>query len=282
MTGAAQFASGVSLVEVYATVTDPAGEPVSGLRPADFVVEEDGERQTVSAFAAGDFPLAVALGIDRSFSVSRERLGQVRAAAGAFVQRLRPGDQVMVMAIGSDVEVEAPLSADHGAAMAAVAGLETWGTTPLHDAALAAIEAIQPAAGRRALILLSDGSDRYSATTAAALVEQARRRDVLVYPVATGRTRPPLFAELAAVTGGRSFHAEEARALDAALTSIARELRTQYLLGYTPTRPAEARPGWRAIRVAVNRPNVRVRARDGYVVRERSRRAPLSEAAKHP
>src|SRR4051812_31625560 len=49
---AGQFASGVSLVEVYATVTDARGEPVPGLQKADFVVEEDGRREELQTFAA--------------------------------------------------------------------------------------------------------------------------------------------------------------------------------------------------------------------------------------
>ena len=85
--------------------------------------------------------------------------------------------------------------------------------------------------------------------------------------MSTGRNRPELFAELASVTGGRSFHAVEPRDLDATLSSIARELRLQYLLGYTPS-AAEGRRGWRSIRVTVTRPDARVRARDGYFVEQ--------------
>lgn len=263
----AQFVSGVSAVEVYATVTDAKGEPLTGLTAADFVVEEDGRRQTIGTFAAGEFPLAVAVGVDRSFSVPRERLHAAATAVRGFVQRLRASDQVMVIAIGSEIETIAPLSSSHVAAMDALDKLEPWGTTPLFDATLETLDVIQSASGRRALILLSDGLDRYSRTTAAELVEQVRRRDVLVYPIATGRTRPPLFAELAAATGGRSFQAAGLGALQTTLAAIARELRFQYLLGYTPARSVEHLRGWRSIRVTVNRPNVRVRARDGYLVR---------------
>ncbi len=53
---AAQFTSSVNLVEVYASVVDAAGQPVRGLRQDDFEVLEDGERQVISAFTAGDFP----------------------------------------------------------------------------------------------------------------------------------------------------------------------------------------------------------------------------------
>jgi Ca-activated chloride channel family protein len=262
-----QFVSGVSLVEVYATVTDARGELVSGLTRDDFIVEEDSEPQEVSAFAAGEFPLALAVAIDRSFSVSQARLTGMAAAVRELAGRLRPEDELMLLAIGSENEVLAPLSVDRRAALDALARLEPWGTTPLHDAVLAAIKSIQTARGRRALILLSDGADRYSRATAADVIERARTTDVLVYPVTLARQRPRLFAELATITGGRSFQTVDMRTLSATLATIARELRFQYLLGYTPRRPVADRPGWRSIRVTVNRPNVRVRARDGYVAR---------------
>jgi Ca-activated chloride channel family protein len=265
--GARQFVSGVNAVEVYATVTDRKGEPVSGLTAADFVVEEDGRTQAITTFAAGQFPLSVALAIDRSFSVPPERLQASLAAARQFIDQLRPEDQIMVLAIGSEVETVSPLSSDQAAARDALARLQPWGTTPLFDATLQALDVIQAASGRRALILLSDGEDRYSRTSAADLVGEARRRDVLVYPIATGGKRPDTFVELATVTGGRSAQAADRRALEATLAAIGRELRHQYLLGYTPDAASERRRGWHSIRVTVDRPDVRVRARDGYFLR---------------
>jgi Ca-activated chloride channel family protein len=262
-----QFAAGVHLVEVYATVTDSRGEPVAGLAAADFVVREDGVQQNVTTFAAGEFPLAVAIGVDRSFSVSHERLRAATSAARAFVAGLRPADQVMVLAIGSGTETLAAMTTDHAAAAAALEGLEPWGSTPLYDATVAALDAAQPFAGRRALILLSDGDDRYSRTTATEAVEDARQKDVLIYPIALGRTRPPVFAELATVSGGRSFRASGEAALRTTLSTIARELRFQYLLGYVPAKSPERRDDWRSIQVTVHRRGVRVRARDGYVSR---------------
>jgi Ca-activated chloride channel family protein len=262
----AQFTSGVSLVEVYATVTDLKGQPVEGLTAADFAVDEDGQPQSVAVFAAGTLPLALAVAVDRSFSMSRERLAMVVSAVKELVGGLRADDEVMVLAIGSTTDIVAPLSRDHRRVQEALHTLEPWGTTPLYDAAMAAIDAIQTANGRRALILLSDGDDRYSETSASDLLARARRSDVIVYPVAVGRARPPVFAELAAATGGRSLHATEPRPLSAALAAIARELRSQYLLGYTPAPDAGAR-AWRSIRVRVARPGVTVRARDGYFTR---------------
>ena len=107
----AQFTSAVNVVEVYATVRNAKG-PVTGLSRGDFVVRENGELQQVSTFAAGEFPLSVAIAVDRSFSMAGGRLATARSAARVFLGELRPADESMVMAIGSTTEVVAPLSTD--------------------------------------------------------------------------------------------------------------------------------------------------------------------------
>jgi Ca-activated chloride channel family protein len=265
--GTAQFTSGVSAVEVYATVTDQAGEPVTGLTREDFVVRENGQPQQVTTFAEGAFPLAAALALDRSFSMTATRLTVAKSAARAFLGALRPDDESLILAIGSQVEIVSPRSTDRTAQNAALDRLDTFGTTSLHDAIVAALDAIQDAKGRRALILFSDGDDRFSKATAAEVVSRARRTDALIYPIAMGRERPPLFAELAALTGGRSFHVREPKRLDETLRGIARELRHQYLLGYSPKPVSAAGEEWRSITVTVNRAGARVRARDGYLMK---------------
>jgi Ca-activated chloride channel family protein len=260
----ARFSSGVQLVEVYATVTNEKGEPVRGLGREAFEVVEDGQPQEVQAFAAGDFPLSVALAIDRSASMDGERLERAKAAGVAFLDGLRPSDQAAVISISNRVETVAPLSTDRPAQRAAIGALSAWSTTSLHDAIIEAIGLVQAGTGRRALVLLSDGVDRYSRASVTQALDRARRSDVLVYPIALGRRTTPLFPRLAALTGGRSFHLEKPDELQATLAGIARELREQYLLGYVPARPAQETPTWHSIDVRVSGPGLRVRARDGY------------------
>ncbi|MGE5358513.1 MAG: VWA domain-containing protein [Bacteroidales bacterium] len=264
---AAQFSSGVTLVEVYATASDAAGNPVPGLRQGDFEVREDGAVQRISAFAAGDFPLSVALAIDRSWSMAGDRLPLAKQAARTFLGELRPTDRAMLIAVASDTELMAPLSTDRGPALRALAALQPWSTSALYDAVVNCLEMIQPATGRRALVLLSDGEDRYSSRTAADALEKARQTDVLVYPVGFGK-RAPVFTELAVQTGGRSFAVGDSKDLPKTFAAIARELRHQYLLGYVPARPAVAgKPEWRSIEVRALKPGVKVRARPGYLAR---------------
>jgi len=265
---APQFSSGVNLVEVYAAVVDHDGNPVTGLRQEDFTVLEDGRPQRLSAFTEGDFPLSIAVAIDHSFSMAGAELGSARAGALTLLSALRPVDQAMIVGIGSEVETLAPLSADRAAQQQTIASLTPWGTTGLYDAIIQAIDAIQTAKGRRALVLLSDGTDRYSQASAADALDRARRSDVMVYPIALGKARPPLFAELASLTGGRSFQPRDGAHLNDTMRTIANELRHQYLLGYTPSRPIVAGENqWRVITVRVRRTDVSVRARDGYLAR---------------
>lgn len=263
-----QFSSSVQLVEVYATVTDANGGPVTGLRPSDFEVLEDGVPQEVTTFAAGEFPLTVALGVDRSFSMAGEPLRLAKQASQVFLRELKPGDRSMVVAIGNEADVIAPLSADRASQAQAIAGLDAWSTTALHDAIVATLDRLEPEPGRQAFVVFSDGTDRYSEHTAADVLARARRSTALIYPIAFGRSRPALLPELAVLTGGRSFQLRDAKELEKTLATIARELRYQYLLGYTPARPiARGDREWRSIRVTLKgaRRDVRVRARDGYM-----------------
>ena len=266
---AARFSSGVQAVEVYASVTDAAGEPVTGLKADDFQLQDDRRSQTITTFAEGAFPLTVALGVDRSLSMRGEPLRLARAAAQGFLRQLQPGDRSMVVAISADADVVAPLDMPREQQLAAVAGLDAWSTTALRDAVVKTLDRLAPEAGRQAVVVFSDGTDRYSDVSAAEMLERARRGSALVYPIVFGRATVAALSDVARLTGGRSFVLPDARGLDAALGSIARELRHQYLLGYAPAGAVEA-GRWHPIRVTVRGQDARswrVRARDGYVAR---------------
>ena len=262
----AQFSSQVQLVEVYATVTDAKGEPIAGLKREDFEIYENNQIQDVSTFAAGEFPLTVALGIDRSWSMAGDKLRLAKQASQSFLRALKPDDRSMVVAINNDAEVVAPLTMDRVNQGRAVEALDPWSTTALHDAIIATLDRLASEPGRQALVIFSDGTDRYSKASAAQVVEHARRSNALIYLIAFGRERSPLLAELAVITGGRSFLLRDVRDLDKTLAEVAKELRYQYLLGYTPSDPIDAdHPEWRSIRVVLKKPGAKVRARDGYM-----------------
>lgn len=264
----AQFATGVQLVEIYATVTRADGAAVTGLTASDFEVLEDGVPQPVSVFVAGEFPVTVALGVDRSFSMAGEPLRLAMRASQAFLRALKPTDRSMVWAIADGAEVIAPLGSPRDEQLLALSKLTPWSTTTLHDSVITALERLEPESGRQALVLFTDGSDRYSRASVADVLDRVRRSSALVYGVGVGRTGAPILAEMASVSGGRSLHVRNAQALEPALASIARELQHQYLLGYAPPpRRAGSNAKWRSITVRLTRDagGARVRARDGYV-----------------
>jgi Ca-activated chloride channel family protein len=210
----------------------------------------------------------VALGIDRSWSMAGEPLRLSKQASRAFLRTLRPSDRSFVLSIGAEAEEIAAIGVDRAVQDRAIAALDPWGTTALYDASIAALDRLDAEPGRQAFVVFSDGTDRYSRASVTQVMARARRSRALVYPIAFGRARPEWLAELAVVTGGRSFHLRDVRGLDATLTAIAQELRQQYLLGYVPA-ASISRPGaWHSIRVTVTgRPGLRVRSRDGYEAR---------------
>jgi Ca-activated chloride channel family protein len=279
ISGSAQFSTGTELVEVYVSVSDSAGRPVTGLPRDAFTVREDGVAQSVTTFAAGTMPLALGVAVDRSFSMAGRPLATAKAGAVRLLDALQPGDRTMLVAVGSQVETLVPLSAERRRARDVVTSLMPWGTSPLGDATIAAIAQVAEGPGRRALALFTDGRERYNETERTAVLDRVRRGRVLVYPVAVGGTPTPLLVDLAVASGGRAFPARDDREAVRAAEAVADDLRHQYLLGYAPRRPLDqGAEAWRSIRVTVSRPEVTVRARDGYFAGQR----PAGAASRHP
>jgi Ca-activated chloride channel homolog len=263
---AAQFRAGVDLVELAVSVVDAHGAPLNGLGREDFEVRENDVLQEVSVFAAGRAPLSLAVAIDRSFSVAGAPLAVMKTATARLLGRLQPDAQVLLLGVGSRIEDLAPLGIDRAAQTRALSGLDAFGSTSLHDAILAAVDRIQAGGGRRALLLLSDGVDRYSRTSAADVVAHVRTRDVLVFSVAVGADETPLFRDMAAASGGRAIGVRDPSRLAATLEALADELSAQYVIGYTPKRAASTRE-WRRLTVSVKKKDATVRTRQGYWTR---------------
>jgi Ca-activated chloride channel family protein len=184
-----------------------------------------------------------------------------------LLNELTDDDRVTLIAVGSEVDVVVPLTNDRLAIDQAVHALDAWGSTALHDAVVQAVDAIEPAPGRRALVLVSDGMERHSLRTAEDVYARIRQSDVMIYPVAFARRMPPVFRAMGALSGGRASVTRNPEELARLFRRFAEELRHQYLLGYTPDGPET--PGYRTIAVRVRRPGLTVRARAGYTVPSR-------------
>jgi VWFA-related protein len=164
------------LVSVPAVVTDRNGHPLAGLRAENFVVLEDGKPQRVTNFATTEAPFEIALLLDTSGS-TRDELGLIREAANAFINALRPGDRVGIVAFNNagrngsplaTVEVLSGLNSDRQALRAAIENLGTSNGTPFYDGLGRVADQVfrDPAReemrGRRAVVALTDGVDSSS------------------------------------------------------------------------------------------------------------------------
>jgi VWFA-related protein len=174
------------LVSVPAVVTDARGKPVSGLRADNFTLFEDGRPQKIANFATTEAPFEVALLLDTSGS-TRAEVGLIRRAALVFVESLRPGDRVAILAFSTreegttklaEVEVRSPLTDDREKLREAIEGIGASYGTPFYDGLeRVAAEVFRDAPraelrGRRALVALTDGVD----STSESDYEEARAR----------------------------------------------------------------------------------------------------------
>jgi Ca-activated chloride channel family protein len=164
------------LVSVPAVVTDSAGRPLSGLRPENFRLIEDGQPQTIANFGTTETPFEIALLLDTSGS-TRDDVALIRAAANSFIAALRPGDKVGVVSFNTAqtvarpiaaVEVLTPLTGDREALKTAIENLGGSQGTPYYDALERIAENIfrdppsEEVRGRRAVVALTDGVDSSS------------------------------------------------------------------------------------------------------------------------
>jgi VWFA-related protein len=164
------------LVAVPAVVTDASGRPLSGLRAENFRIVEDGQPQTIANFGTTETPFEIALLLDTSGS-TRDDVALIRSAANSFIEALRPGDRVGVVAFNqaqtvadpiAAVEVLTPLTSDREALRTAIENLGASQGTPYYDGLEKVADSIfgaparEEVRGRRAVVALTDGVDSSS------------------------------------------------------------------------------------------------------------------------
>ena len=164
------------LVSVPAVVTDATGRPLSGLKAENFRLVEDGEVQTIANFGTTETPFEIALLLDTSGS-TRDDVALIRSAANSFIEALRPGDRVGIVAFNmaqtakdpiAAVDVLSPLTGDRGELRKAMDRLGASNGTPYYDALESVVQTIfrdppgEEMRGRRAVVALTDGVDSAS------------------------------------------------------------------------------------------------------------------------
>jgi VWFA-related protein len=271
----ADFSATVNVVNVLVTVRDKQGQLVKGLTKDDFTLEEDARTQVIRYFSpqAGQ-PLTIGLLVDVSGS-QRTVLADQRRASKQFLDQILRDSQDHAFLVSFDRQ--AKLLQD-------LSFLEQEANnsqgTALYDAIIFAARRIAGQAGRKALIVLTDGYDTSSTASLPAAVEMAQRADSLIYsirfldrkvfefevPASQGGSPVPhegrkALERISKETGGTYFDLTAAQTLEKIYSRIDDELRNQYSLGFTPV---NSRMSYRKIRVLVKRKGVTVQARDGY------------------
>jgi VWFA-related protein len=257
------FSTQVEAVRVDVLVTD-GGRPVRGLKRSDFEITDSGVPQRVDFASFEQVPLNVVLVLDMSDSVKGSRLGHLQAAARALVDGLRPADQAALVTFSHRVSVRQRLSGEREWLRKALDRPEGTGDTSLVDAAFTGIMLGESDAGRALLIVFSDGLDTMSWLSPAAVLETARRAEVVTYGVTVGdRKADPFLEELTELTGGALYKVESSKDLGAVFLRVLDEFRGRYLLSYSPQ--GVPKDGWHRLEVRVKGRRRAVKARPGYL-----------------
>lgn len=183
------------LVSVPAVITNSAGRPLTGLRPENFVVFEDGQRQSIANFGTTEAPFEIALLLDTSGS-TRADVSLIQQAANSFINSLRQGDRVAIIAFkaegrGGDqvarVDVISSLTTDRKSLQTSMATLGSASGTPFYDSLNRIVTEIfrdparEEVRGRRAVVALTDGVDSSSDTDFGAARAKLIRSGIACY-----------------------------------------------------------------------------------------------------
>lgn len=278
-----------TLVTVPVVAMDRAGKFVPGLTKEDFHIYEEGVEQEITFFLSAEEPITVALMLDVSDS-TESHLKEIKDAAMAFVDQLRPDDQVTVIAFDSRLHELTLNTSDRNAIHSAISSARTGGGTRLYDALdFMLTKRLNLMPGRKAVILFTDGVDVDSRISMEKSLRTVEEAGVFIYSIHYKYPPDSYFTMqtsglgvggvsyrgdrkiadfylrgIAKSTGAGYYMAEGKKGMTKSFASIAEELRKRYDLGYYPTAPAK--PGQTVkVKVMVERPNVVVRARASYV-----------------
>lgn len=274
----AQFSykTGIDVAGFTVTVVNRAGETITGLKANDFDVREDGVAQSVTYFATGEgedaVPLHIGLLFDTSESMEKD-LAFSRNAAIRFLKAFSKAVDFTLVEFSDDVRAARFSQTEFPRLIERIRTGKAKGRTSLYDAVTVYLGSAFDQAGRKVLVIFTDGDDTSSSRRWDETVRLLRASDVTIYPIGflSNRGSPRLglqskLMEIARLTGGRAMFPGSMKELEPMYAGIAAEIQAQYVLGYVPTNVA--RDGkWRKVEIKLKKPSaerIQLRAREGY------------------
>jgi VWFA-related protein len=285
----------VNLVDVYFSVRDKNGF-VQGLTKDDCQIAEDKTAQTIKNLTQEkNLPLTIGILLDTSGSQERVLPMEQESGARFLTEVLKPKDEAFLISFDVNVDLlsdytNSPRELTRAINKASIntasssAGIPGIGGGPLptgnprgtllFDAVyLASHDKLMNQAGRKILVLLTDGGDQGSQETLKTATEAAQKANTIIYVILLADPRyssgygpfsgAGAMRSLAADTGGRVINVGlNGRKLEDAFDQIQDELRTQYLLSYTPVN-READGKYRKLELNCGK-GMDVQARKGY------------------
>ncbi|MDA2928618.1 VWA domain-containing protein [Acidobacteria bacterium AH-259-O06] len=263
----------VEAVNVLVAVHDKKTRKfVTDLSEEDFEIYEDGVLQEITNFAQEtNLSLTIALCVDTSASVKLKLDFEKDAAIDFLYSVMRPIDRALLVEFDTGVTMLHDFTSNPNDLVRGIESLKAGGGTSLYDAIyVVAEQKMLGEAGRKIVVLLTDGADLTSQHTFEEMLRMAYQAEITVYAISTTRFGADIdhegdnaLRQLTESTGGRAFFAYSTKQLASAFEGIDQELRSQYNLAYVPAN--KARDGaFREIKVKVARGNIRMRHRKGY------------------
>ena len=268
--------SALALIPVHVTTSD--GTTVTNLARDNFHIFEDGVEQTITHFSKDDAPVSIGLVFDTSGSMNAKMHKSAEAAA-RFFKTANSDDEFFLVEFNDRPKLTVPFTPDSDLIFRRISRTRPYGRTSLLDAIHLAMVQMKSAHNlRKALVILSDGGDNRSRFSASEVKNAMLESDVQLYAMGIfdlddlhkhpieEQNGPLLLGELAEQTGGQMFTVDNPDQLEPVSERISRELRNQYLLGYSPS-DAERDGKFRRVKVQLNAPdlpNLRTYFRHGY------------------
>src|SRR6266496_5307089 len=259
-------------VTLHATVVDERNRLITNLGKGDFAVFENSQPQQIRSFHQEDIPVAIGVVIDNSGSM-REKRDAVNKAAINLVRASNPNDQVFVVNFNDEYYLDQEFTPEIKKLQVALEHVESRGGTALYDAVVASADyLIKSPLQRKVLFIVTDGEDDASQESLEQAVHKLQQENgPTVYAIGLLggeklRHAKRALEVLADRTGGIAFFPPTLNEVDEISRNIARDIRNQYTITYTPTTPKSV-GGFRTIHVDAHArayKKLTVRTRSGY------------------